>query len=159
MEFKREGRRSESSITRLMSFLSTHTLVDARNTLFSIVTGVAAAQYRWYLARALTIPRSKCTLMDCIKQRDKGVGGNRGEGGRGGRRGWAALGRLPAGEQPAMADRRAERLHSPLLSSPANFSSNRTSSFDLRITLIFLEEEEEERKGWLDFGENKGMDR
>lgn len=36
------------------------------------------------------------------------------------------LGRLPAGEQPAMADRRAERLHSPLLSSPANFSSNRT---------------------------------
>ena len=141
MEFKREGRRSESSITRLMSFLSTHThtrtrtlVWRAQHTIFHR-DGVAAAQYRWYLARALTIPRSKCTLMDCIKQRDEGVGGGRGEGGRGGRRGWAALGRLPAGEQPAaMADRRAERLlSSPLLSSPLlrNFSSNRNSTSGL----------------------------
>lgn len=38
------------------------------------------------------------------------------------------------------------------------FDSNRTP-FDLQITLIFLEEEEEERKGWLDFEENKGIDR
>lgn len=96
--------------------------------------------------------------MDCIKQRDEGVGGGRGEGGRGGRRGWAALGRLPAGEQPAaMADRRAERLlFSPLLSSPAKFFVE--SKFDFRITLIFLEEEEEEeeeRGGWIS-GKIKG---
>lgn len=94
--------------------------------------------------------------MDCIKQRDEGVGGGRGEGGRGGRRGWAALGRLPAGEQPAaMADRRAERLlSSPLLSSPAKFFVE--SKFDFRITLIFLEEEEEEeRDGWIS-GKIKG---
>lgn len=38
------------------------------------------------------------------------------------------------------------------------FDSNRTP-FDLQITLIFLEEEKEERKGWLDFEENKGIDR
>lgn len=98
--------------------------------------------------------------MDCIKQRDEGVKGGRGEGGRGGRRGWAfgavagwwaACNGWPTGRKAALS--------SPLLSCEFFVESNLPPpQFDLRITLIFLEEEEE-RAGWLDFGENKGMDR
>lgn len=97
--------------------------------------------------------------MDCIKQRDEGVRGGRGEGGRGGRRGWAfgavagwwaACNGWPTGRKAALS--------SPLLSCEFFVKSNLPPpQFDLRITLIFLEEEE--RTGWLDFGENKGMDR
>lgn len=49
--------------------------------------GIQHTIFRWRRTCALTIPRSKCTLMDCIKQRDGradrvergGLGGREGE--------------------------------------------------------------------------------
>lgn len=87
--------------------------------------------------------------MDCIKQRDKGTGGGLG-------RGWPRWPPLWGGCRPGRAPGEqwlAWTGQKGRLSSPANFSTR----IDLQITLIFLEEEEE-RKGWLDFEESKGMD-
>lgn len=68
-----------------------------------------------------------------------------------------ALGRLPAWPSTRRAMAGLDGAERQALLSCEFFDSNRTP-FDLQITLIFLEEEEEERKGWLDFGESKGMD-
>lgn len=65
------------TIARLMSFLSTH----------AYRRGIQHTIFRWRRTCALTIPRSKCTLMDCIKQRDGREGFVRGGGGGGEPRG------------------------------------------------------------------------
>lgn len=103
-----QGNKRMGSIMRLMSFLSTHAAIDAaQHTIFHGGRRTAP-----YLLCALTIPRSKCTLMDCIKQRDEraeGVEAKREVRPSEVARGWPGLGwstPADAGKRdPAMADR------------------------------------------------------
>lgn len=92
--------------------------------------GIQHTIFRWRRTCALTIPRSKCTLMDCIKQRDGQA--DRVEGGRG-----RGIGRAREGElDPTGHFQRDARRHAAYEENSFSRKSLERSSFYYIIKCI-----------------------